>query len=144
MRCTCVSTQMFFRLLNDRISTRFAVLRPTPGSVSSSSIVAGTRPPKRSTRIRQVSLHVRGLVPIEADRDKISFSIRCSVSLAIVRGVRATRNSRADAAAVTASRVCADSIVAISTSKRILAGCLGDLSRPPADRGGRSRAPARA
>src|SRR5476651_2633692 len=42
--------------------------------------------------------------------------IRFSVSLAIAFGVRATRNSRADAAAVTASRVCADSIVAIRTS----------------------------
>ena len=40
-----------------------------------------------------------------------------SVSFAIVFGVRATRNSRADAAAVTASRVCAESIVAIRTSK---------------------------
>ena len=48
-RCSC-------RLLNDRISTRFAVFRPTPGSVSSSSIVSGTRPLKRSTRIRHVSL----------------------------------------------------------------------------------------
>ncbi|OLD13173.1 MAG: hypothetical protein AUJ01_15500 [Acidobacteria bacterium 13_1_40CM_3_65_5] len=56
MRCTCVSTQMFFRLLKDRISTRFAVFRPTPGSASSSSIVPGTRPPYRSTRMRHVSL----------------------------------------------------------------------------------------
>jgi hypothetical protein len=32
-----------------------------------------------------------------------------------VRGVRATLNNRADAAAVTGSRVCADSIVEIST-----------------------------
>ncbi len=40
MRCTCVSTQMLSRLACDRISTRFAVLRPTPGSVRRSSIVA--------------------------------------------------------------------------------------------------------
>src|SRR5918912_85690 len=61
MRCTCVSTQMFFRLLNDRINTRFAVLRPTPGSVSNSSMVPGTRPPKRSTSMRHVSLTCRAL-----------------------------------------------------------------------------------
>ena len=41
MRCTCVSTQMFRWLLNARISTRLAVLRPTPGSDVSSSIVDG-------------------------------------------------------------------------------------------------------
>src|SRR3954451_6251828 len=40
-----------------------------------------------------------------------------SVSFAIDFGVRATRNRRFDAAAVTASRVCADSIVAMRTSK---------------------------
>src|SRR4029453_15567409 len=34
----------------------------------------------------------------------------------MVLGVRATRKSRADAAAVTGSRVCADNIVEISTS----------------------------
>ncbi|OLD13172.1 MAG: hypothetical protein AUJ01_15495 [Acidobacteria bacterium 13_1_40CM_3_65_5] len=39
-----------------------------------------------------------------------------AVSFASVCGVRATRNSRADAAAVTGSRVWADSIVEISTS----------------------------
>ena len=33
---------MFSRLENARISTRLAVFRPTPGSVSSSSIVPGT------------------------------------------------------------------------------------------------------
>src|SRR5262245_14357836 len=38
------------------------------------------------------------------------------LSLASVRGVRATRKRRADAAAVTGSRVCAESIVEISTS----------------------------
>src|SRR5438094_9784112 len=56
MRCTCVSTQIFLRLLNDRISTRLAVLRPTPGKVSSSAMVDGTQPAKRSTSIRQVFL----------------------------------------------------------------------------------------
>src|SRR5439155_16197156 len=33
IRCTCVSTQMFLTLLKERINTRFAVLRPTPGSI---------------------------------------------------------------------------------------------------------------
>jgi len=55
IRWTCVSTQMFFWLLNDRISTRLAVFRPTPGSVNNSSIVPGTRPPNFSTRRRHVS-----------------------------------------------------------------------------------------
>ena len=45
----------------------------------------------------------------------MSFWISAVVSFAIVRGVRATLNSRRDAAAVTASRVCADSIVAMRT-----------------------------
>jgi len=46
---------------------------------------------------------------------KISLMICRSVSFAIVCGVLATANRRADADAVTASRVCADNIVAIST-----------------------------
>src|SRR5215471_4950671 len=55
IRCTCVSTQIFFTLLNARISTRLAVFLPTPGNVSRFSIVSGTRPLNLSTRIRQVS-----------------------------------------------------------------------------------------
>src|SRR5262245_44174093 len=47
----------------------------------------------------------------------MSRSMRRAVSAATVRGVRATLNSRADAAAVTGSRVCADSIVEMRTSK---------------------------
>ena len=46
----------------------------------------------------------------------MSRSIRFTLSFAIVCGVRAARNSRSDADAVTASRVWAESIVAISTS----------------------------
>src|SRR5687767_12454144 len=53
MRWTWVSTQIFRGLLNARISTRFAVLRPTPGNMSSSSIASGTVPPKRETSISQ-------------------------------------------------------------------------------------------
>src|SRR6185436_1042524 len=45
----------------------------------------------------------------------MSFSTCLVVSFAIVCGVRATLNSRSDAAAVTGSRVCAESIVEIST-----------------------------
>ena len=52
IRCTCVSTQMFCALLNARISTRFAVFRPTPGSATSSSIVDGTRPPNVASASR--------------------------------------------------------------------------------------------
>src|SRR5206468_7811188 len=44
-------------------------------------------------------------------------TISFSVNLANDSGVRAMRNNRSDAAAVTASRVWADSIVATSTSK---------------------------
>src|SRR5215813_9760716 len=43
--------------------------------------------------------------------------MRAAGSFAIDFGVRATRKSRAEAAAVTGSRVCADSIVAIRTWK---------------------------
>ena len=59
---------MLSRLRCARISTRFAVLRPTPGSVSSSSIVVGhvTAEPRQDLLARL--LHVHGLVPIEADR----------------------------------------------------------------------------
>ena len=62
MRCTCVSTQMFCRLLKPRISTRFAVLRPTPGSITSSSIVDGTLPPNRETSISQHAFTYRALL----------------------------------------------------------------------------------
>jgi hypothetical protein len=47
----------------------------------------------------------------------MSFSIRETGSFTIVLGVRATLNRRSDAAAVTASLVCADSIVAMRTWK---------------------------
>ena len=68
MRCTCVSTQMLRRLLKPRISTRLAVLRPTPGSVSSSSIVPGTRPPNCVDQDAARLLHVLRLGLVEADR----------------------------------------------------------------------------
>ncbi len=55
MRCTWMSTQMLRLLRNARISTRFAVLRPTPGSVINSSSVDGTRPPNFSTSALLVS-----------------------------------------------------------------------------------------
>jgi hypothetical protein len=49
MRCTWVSTQMLSPLQCARINTRFAVFRPTPGSVNNSAMVDGTRPPNRDT-----------------------------------------------------------------------------------------------
>ena len=67
--------------------------------------------------LSQVCLHVDRLVAIEADRIDQPLDLRPRSGCAIVRGVRATWNSRVDAACVTASRVCADSIVAISTWK---------------------------
>ena len=48
--------------------TRLAVLRPTPGSLSSSSMVAGTRPPYCSTSIRAAATISRALArkkPVE-------------------------------------------------------------------------------
>src|SRR5437016_9244743 len=49
IRCTWVSTTTPSFFLNQHPSTTFAVLRPTPGSCTSSSIVSGTCPPCRST-----------------------------------------------------------------------------------------------
>ena len=49
MRCTCVSTTTPSFFPNQVPRTTFAVLRPTPGSRVSSSIVSGTWPPCRST-----------------------------------------------------------------------------------------------
>jgi hypothetical protein len=48
-------------LLKPTISTRFAVFRPTPGNVSSSSIVVGTLPPNACTSRAQQSLRYRAL-----------------------------------------------------------------------------------
>jgi hypothetical protein len=61
MRCTCVSTQIP-GLLKPIVTTRFAVLRPTPLSVSSSSMVSGTWPPKRSMRSLQMPRMTRAFV----------------------------------------------------------------------------------
>ena len=47
-RCTCVSTTTPSLFPNQVPSTTFAVLRPTPGSWTSSSMVSGTLPPWRS------------------------------------------------------------------------------------------------
>ena len=75
-----------------------------------------------------------------------------TVSFAIDRGVRATRNNRVEAACVTASFVCADSIVAIRTWNGSSCLILGDLFDgwlfEPVDREGqaphdRADAPAR-
>src|SRR5258708_27539340 len=49
MRCTCVSTTTPSAILNHEPSTTFAVLRATPGRVSSLSISHGTCPPKSET-----------------------------------------------------------------------------------------------
>src|SRR5579863_8517905 len=49
MRCTCVSTTTPTAFLNHDPSTTLAVLRATPGSVSSLSISSGTCPPKSLT-----------------------------------------------------------------------------------------------
>ena len=59
MRWTCVSTQMFFWLSYARIRTRFAVFRPTPGSVRSYYIVEGVLPPKSFFSLENVALMYR-------------------------------------------------------------------------------------
>ena len=46
MRCTCVSTTTPSAMPNHDPSTTLAVLRAAPGTVSSSSMVCGTSPPK--------------------------------------------------------------------------------------------------
>ncbi len=70
---------------------------------------------------------MHGLVAVEADRVDRASRSALTDSFAIVRGVRATRNSRRDAAAVTASLVCADSIVAIRTWNGSSCCSFGDL-----------------
>ena len=67
MRWTWVSTQMLSGLRWATIITRFAVFLPTPGNVSSSSIVAGTLPAEARHDQPAGVLHVPGLVPVEAD-----------------------------------------------------------------------------
>ena len=52
MRCTCVSTTTPSGAFQMTPRTTFAVLRPTPGSFTSSSIVRGTSPPCFSTSAR--------------------------------------------------------------------------------------------
>ena len=68
MRCTCVSTQMCCRLWNARIITSFAVLRPTPGSVTSSSSVRGHLAAESLDERLAVCLHEPRLVAVEAHR----------------------------------------------------------------------------
>ncbi len=60
-RMQWVSTTTLEGFLNTSPSTRFAVLRPTPGSRSRSSIVSGTRPPYSSTIIREAFTMSRAL-----------------------------------------------------------------------------------
>ena len=52
MRCTWVSTTIPSPRPNQEPSTTLAVLRATPGSVSNSSIVSGTRPPNCCITLR--------------------------------------------------------------------------------------------
>src|SRR4051812_37974143 len=89
MRWTCVSTQMFCRLRNDRMSTRFAVFRPTPGNRRSSSIVLGTLPSNRSSSSLHVAFTCLALVWKKLT-GLINFSIWLTESLLIVCGVGAT------------------------------------------------------
>lgn len=60
-RNTWVSTAIA-ALLNTTDSITLAVLRPTPGSLISSSIVDGTSPPYRSTSIRAAPTSERALL----------------------------------------------------------------------------------
>ena len=66
MRWTCVSTQMPGRP-NANVTTRFAVLRPTPWRLSSASRSEGTRPAKRSSRSRRYPVQHARLRAIEPD-----------------------------------------------------------------------------
>ena len=66
-RKMCVSTAIV-GCPNATFSTTFAVLRPTPGSVSSASRSAGTLPPCSRSRISRQRDDVLRLVAEEADR----------------------------------------------------------------------------
>ena len=62
MRWTWVSTQMLSGRRCATMRTRFAVLRPTPGSVSSSAIVAGTTPQKSASSFAHVAFTCTALL----------------------------------------------------------------------------------
>ena len=101
------------------LSTTLAVLRPTPGSVSSSSRFRGTSPPKCSTKAPREADDVLGLGAIEADRLDQSRTLS-SPSASIFSGVSAMAKSAGVALLTPASVACAESTTATSRVKGFL------------------------
>ena len=62
MRNTCVSTAMPSHLPKLTFMTMLAVLRPTPGSFCSSSMVWGTSPPKSAMIMRAQFMQLSALL----------------------------------------------------------------------------------
>ena len=91
--------------------TTLAVLCPTPGSASSSSKVAGTRPPWRSTMSCDSARMFLAFVG-ESPHERTTRSISFTESLAMASGVRARAKSRGVTSLTRASVHCAESTTA--------------------------------
>ena len=112
---TWVSTTMPTAVLNALPRTTLAVLRPTPGSAVSSSIVRGTSPPCFSMIAFDAAITAFALLrkkPVW----RTSRSISGCVALANACGFGYLRNSDFVTMFTRTSVDCADSIVAISSS----------------------------
>ena len=110
----CVSTAMV-GCPKAVLRTTFAVLRPTPGSASSSSRVRGTSPPWRSTSSRAIAATFAALALYRPM--VLMYGFRpSSPSAAMAAGVFTTGNRRRVALLTPTSVACADSVTATSSS----------------------------
>ena len=102
-------------LPNATLSTTFAVLRPTPGSATSSFIVLGISPPWRSTTARAIPSRLRDF----ALKKPVERIISCSSPSSAPASATAS-GKRSKSAGVTEliilSVLCAERIVATSSS----------------------------
>ena len=96
------------------LSTTLAVLRPTPGSVSSASRVRGTSPPYSATSFRDSATRFFALVR-KRPMVRMMSVIAGSPSATIFSGVSALANSAGVALLTPASVACADSTTATSS-----------------------------
>ncbi len=96
------------------LSTTLAVLRPTPGSVSSSARVRGTVPPNSATSFFDSATTFLALVR-KRPMVRISSVTSASLSAAIFSGVSARAKSAGVALLTPASVACADSTTATSS-----------------------------
>ena len=104
---------------NQVLSTTFAVLRPTPGRLSSAARDDGTSPPNRSTRIAESFITCRALLRKSPMVRMCSIS-RSSPSASIFAGVSATLKSASVARLTPLSVACADSATATSRVKALV------------------------